>query len=211
MKIGDKEVTLQRAVQTAAKSIGFKYGVDVDDLEQDIWVELLERGEDYANRGGIYTIAHSRAINATRKVNKETLADLSETVAEDDVHDTDLGPSITETTSAGITNPEYDVLFSDRLRAIQTYVEGLVAGAKAQHRDVLRAYYLHGQDYAQAAKALEMPIGTVKSRLARARDALGSGESALRAWREYAYPEARKPDLNGSEGHSVALVELLQG
>jgi len=41
-----------------------------------------------------------------------------------------------------------------------------------QHREVFLLFHLHGFSYEEIAELLEIPVGTVMSRLARARDAL---------------------------------------
>jgi RNA polymerase sigma-70 factor (ECF subfamily) len=40
------------------------------------------------------------------------------------------------------------------------------------HRDVVLLVDVHGYDYTEAAEMLNLPLGTVKSRLSRARSAL---------------------------------------
>jgi RNA polymerase sigma-70 factor, ECF subfamily len=70
------------------------------------------------------------------------------------------------------------------LRRVLAALDGLRPG----ERDVIVLCVWSGLDYAAAAKALGVPIGTVRSRLSRARDKLkrtgtsgGSGGSSLRA------------------------------
>lgn len=204
----------EQLVKAAAKSVARKYSVDKGDLEQDIWVALLEdEKQDYHNRQGIYTIAHSKAIDMYRRTSRETAADLSETyeLDLDEAEDVELGQYLTATTDGGLTHPEQDVLFADRVQAIKEHVEAIVDGHKSGQREVLEAYYLKGLDYLEAAQALGLPIGTVKSRLGRAREALGPVEAALRTWREFAYPGARRPDLDANRPHSVDVVAIWQG
>lgn len=49
----------------------------------------------------------------------------------------------------------------------------LIEGLSAQHREVLALCGLLGYDYETAGRVLDVPVGTVRSRLSRARAALG--------------------------------------
>ena len=205
-----------KTIKEAARKAAYKYGVDADDLEQDIWVKLAEDASAalIALRDGhpyIYTIAYNMAINLNRRRRVESPADLSETTPEEDVDGSEQGPWLSETVDGAVTRPEDDVLWAETLGEVQEHVEALVAQAPDYQQSVLRAYYLDGMSYQEAADALGLAINTVSTRLARARSALGPTEGALRAWREFQYPDSRRPDLNGGRGHSGALLSILRG
>jgi RNA polymerase sigma-70 factor (ECF subfamily) len=51
-------------------------------------------------------------------------------------------------------------------------VDRLLAGLSADHREALRLREIEGLDYEEIAARLGVPVGTVRSRLARARDQL---------------------------------------
>lgn len=52
----------------------------------------------------------------------------------------------------------------------QSDLLGLMAGLSSEHRDVLVMCGLLGYDYETVSEILEIPIGTIRSRLARARE-----------------------------------------
>jgi len=53
-------------------------------------------------------------------------------------------------------------------------IYGALEAISAKHKDVFLLHYLHGFSYNEISEQLEIPKGTVMSRLARARDALQS-------------------------------------
>jgi RNA polymerase sigma-70 factor (ECF subfamily) len=69
------------------------------------------------------------------------------------------------TISAGAEKPEQEVVRSELRTAIQRCLEGL----SVEFRVVAVLVDIQGYDYQDAARAAGTPIGTVKSRLARAR------------------------------------------
>ncbi|BAM00396.1 MULTISPECIES: RNA polymerase sigma factor [Caldilinea] len=65
-------------------------------------------------------------------------------------------------------DPEALVLQNESMRLLLSAIEGL----PSYHRDVVMLVDVQGYDYAEAAELLGLPLGTVKSRLSRARAAL---------------------------------------
>lgn len=62
----------------------------------------------------------------------------------------------------------------------RSWVQRAVQSLPPKYRDPLLLYYFHEQDLAATAQSLDLPEGTVKSRLSRGRDLL---ESKLRRYR----------------------------
>ncbi|MFE2374899.1 RNA polymerase sigma factor [Streptomyces sp. NPDC059398] len=92
---------------------------------------------------------------------------------------------------------------SRRLAAVHAALSGL----RRQEREVLALCVWAGLDYAQAAEALGVPVGTVRSRLSRARVRLGrlSEEHQERQERR----EQREPRKGRGEGRSEAAFAAL--
>jgi RNA polymerase sigma-70 factor, ECF subfamily len=65
-------------------------------------------------------------------------------------------------------DPELLVLQNESMRALLAAIENL----PAWHRSVVMLVDVQGYDYSEAAEILALPLGTVKSRLSRARSAL---------------------------------------
>jgi RNA polymerase sigma-70 factor (ECF subfamily) len=67
-----------------------------------------------------------------------------------------------------LQNPEMLVTQQESLQILLRAIEAL----PVWHREVVLLVDVHGYDYAEAAELLSLPLGTVKSRLSRARSAL---------------------------------------
>ena len=65
-------------------------------------------------------------------------------------------------------NPETVTLHSETMHLLLEVIEEL----PVWHRNVVLLIDVHGYDYAEASEMLDLPLGTVKSRLSRARSAL---------------------------------------
>jgi RNA polymerase sigma-70 factor (ECF subfamily) len=92
---------------------------------------------------------------------------------------------------------------SRRLAAVHAALSGL----RREEREVLALCVWSGLDYAQAAEALGVPVGTVRSRLSRARARLGrlSAERREREQRQ----DRQEPRKGRGEGRSGAAFAAL--
>jgi DNA-directed RNA polymerase specialized sigma24 family protein len=71
-----------------------------------------------------------------------------------------------------IDPPDHRVTGDPVLAALAGEVYGAVSGVPDHHRDVVAAVDVAGMTYDQAARSLGIPVGSVMSRLYRARDRL---------------------------------------
>jgi RNA polymerase sigma-70 factor (ECF subfamily) len=140
---------------------------EADDLVQDTVERALRNLDrfvpDTRMDSWLFRIAQNLWIDAlrARKVRRHTKNDLSE--AEKLPYD-------------GARATESHLLLSQTLRAL--------GGLPEEQRDVVALVLIDGLSYREAASILEVPIGTVTSRLARARDTL-----ALRVFGQAQVPE----------------------
>lgn len=56
--------------------------------------------------------------------------------------------------------------------AIETVLDAMLSIRPRTHRDVLIYFYYHGYDHERMTEILNLPVGTIKSRLSRARESL---------------------------------------
>jgi RNA polymerase sigma-70 factor (ECF subfamily) len=132
---------------------------DAEDLVQRACVRALERSHqlrpDTSPLSWMFSIVHSTWINELRARNVRSRSSMAwdnsflETVAD---------PSA--------RTPETDVMNGQILSAVERLPEA--------QRIVMLLVTVEGLTYSEAAKVLDVPIGTVMSRLARARQAIGS-------------------------------------
>jgi RNA polymerase sigma factor (sigma-70 family) len=121
------------------------------DITQDIWLRVLRgigRLRDPAKRRAwLFGIAHRTWIDTLRRKYAVVVADLDE-VDQRDLHD----PMVPDELEQELTALEHEL---SRLPAIE--------------REALTLFYLRELSLHEIAQALDIPIGTVKSRLHRAR------------------------------------------
>jgi RNA polymerase sigma-70 factor (ECF subfamily) len=124
-----------------------------DDLVQDTLVRALAKQHlwqrDTNLRAWLFTIMHNLHVNVVRQSAREVVMIAVE----------DVSPSLIATT---------DPTASLQLRELENAITRL----PAEQREVILLVGLEGLRYDEAAVILSVPIGTVRSRLSRARDTL---------------------------------------
>jgi RNA polymerase sigma-70 factor, ECF subfamily len=124
-----------------------------DDLVQDTLVRALAKQHLWQPgtnlRAWLFTLMHNQYVNEARRVSREGAA----------VDIDDLESSLVATT---------DPTASCQLREL----EEAIARLPLEQREVILLIGLEGMRYDHAAAVLAVPVGTVRSRLSRARDAL---------------------------------------
>jgi RNA polymerase sigma-70 factor (ECF subfamily) len=132
---------------------------DAEDLVQRACVRALERAhqlqQDTSPLSWVFSIMHSIWINElrARKVRSRNGVEWDDQLLE----------TVPDPSGA---NPETEVLHRQVLRAIERLPEA--------QRAVILLVAIEGLSYKEAADVLAVPIGTVMSRLSRARQALGA-------------------------------------
>ncbi|QIN84524.1 sigma-70 family RNA polymerase sigma factor [Rubrobacter tropicus] len=126
-----------------------------EEVLQDTFVAAWRGADGYGGRSGVKTwlfgIARRRAHDSLRRRGLELVAE-NELVALVDPE----------------PRPEESLLAAGRRDELNSCVEHLAP----MHREVVALIFFHGLSYAEAAEVLEVPVGTVKSRLYGARRAL---------------------------------------
>lgn len=146
--------------------------VDAQDLAQDALLRALThlsgfRGENPA--GWVARITANAWKNKLRALSaRKALRFFSP-----DGEGVDAEPASVPSHEPG---PEAAAAASDE----RSRVEAAMAALEPEERAVLVLRELEGQSYQQIAEALEIPLGTVKSRLARAREELARSLSEVR-------------------------------
>lgn len=147
-KLEENIPSLRRYARSLARN-----AADADDLVQDCLVRALDRMDTLRTeadlRPWLFTIMHNIFANRWRRMinSARLLSDRGEA-------DVAVAPS-----------QEAKVQFQEVLRGLDTLPE--------EQREVLLLVAVEGFQYHEVAKMLNVPMGTVMSRLSRGRDRLG--------------------------------------
>jgi RNA polymerase sigma-70 factor, ECF subfamily len=130
---------------------------DAEDAAQDVFLRLFERAGRFDGRARFSTWLHRLTVNlCLHRLERERLR-RARPLAEDGGDLCDPGDEPPET----LTRTES-----------REHLQALLARLSPEHRAVLVLRELEGLAYAEIAAVLEVPEGTVMSRLARARESL---------------------------------------
>jgi RNA polymerase sigma-70 factor (ECF subfamily) len=140
------------------------------DLTQDVLVRLIEKIQDFDGRARFSTwmtrITINHCISHLRKQKLRRHASLEAPVRKSG------GESIGTLGSSLEQRSEHGVEGGVELTEEAERVAGALRAIDPDHTAILTLRDVQGLDYAQIAETLEVPVGTVKSRLFRARAAL---------------------------------------
>lgn len=131
---------------------------DAEDLVQRCWLRALERRDQWRSQrpslSWLFSVMHSIWLNELRaRQCKRKWTDEWDQDQIEQCHDTHTG------------GPEEHALYRQVVALVETLPE--------EQRSVLLLVAVEGLSYKEAAEVLAIPLGTVMSRLARARIAIG--------------------------------------
>jgi len=158
----------------------------VEDAMQETWLAVWRGAPGYQPRGQvaawIFQIAHRHVAHLRRDTSRALEGRLRPRAL--DAEDDELLSAVNETGS-------HEERVLDRL----ALVEALRALSPA-HREVLELVFYHGFSLVEAGQILDIPLGTVKSRVSYARRALAKALAATSgdpATNDATAPERTKP------------------
>ena len=139
---------------------------DAEELAQETFLKALERMGQFRGHSGFYTwlfrIAANLTISHRRRAGRISFNSLT---SSDDVDGTQAEALTSALAARREASPAAAAEAAENSRRIAQALEGL----EDDFRLVLVLRDIEEMDYAQIAKVLELPAGTVKSRLHRAR------------------------------------------
>lgn len=141
-----------------------------DDVFQETFLQIHISAETFdAERRfkpWLFTIAANKARDYHRKHSRGHAMSLSASVSSDGE-----GESFVDLLQSDIPNPDTPLLDAERSRLVKQVVDGM----PVHLREILLLSYFQGFSYNQIADSLEIPLGTVKSRLHTAVAAFARG------------------------------------
>jgi len=130
---------------------------DPDDATQDVFLKIFERARQYEGRARfstwLYRVTVHHCLNLLEREERRAARPLGEGEHEPEEH----------------ARSPLDAAHASEARE---RLERLLARLSAEHRAVIVLREIEGQSYEEIAGSLAIPIGTVMSRLARARERL---------------------------------------
>lgn len=143
---------------------------DAQDIAQDVFLRALENIGSFRGQAQVFTwlfrIATNLAISRRRRGQRVRFVSLSGPVGGQDGEDHDARPM--DPPDRSDNRPDE----SAERDELQRRVAAAIAGLDEEFRSVLVLKDIEGLDYQQIADILELPLGTIKSRLHRARSEL---------------------------------------
>ncbi len=145
--------------QRMVASVAWRYGIpqqEIEDVVSEVFIKAYSNLHRYRPEHPfstwLYRLASNHAIDHVRRAHKERgRSEMPEQLADP-----------TPAASEGMESDERAVLVREALNEL-----------KERYREVLFLVYVEGLNVGEAARLLELPIGTVKTRLMRGRKALG--------------------------------------
>jgi RNA polymerase sigma-70 factor, ECF subfamily len=137
---------------------------DAADLTQEVFVRVYKSIGKLRAEEAFFTWLRTLAVNICRDFIRKRPPRTESLDAAVKLDEGDVYWDIPDTSPG----PEKQLLNADRIRAVRK----AVASLNDEHRMVIVLHHIEGMDVADVAKMLGSPIGTIKSRLARARDEL---------------------------------------
>ena len=146
------------------------------DLSQDTFLKAMESIERFEGRSRFYTWLFRIAVNLSLSYRRKAKGTSAVSIHGDQ------GEWELDSQAAGLrggqddaSDPSRRMVRREQQRAVRAAIDDL----DPEHRAIIVLKDIESFDYAQIAEVLELPIGTVKSRLHRARMAL---KEKLKPW-----------------------------
>lgn len=132
-----------------------------DEVFQQTFVQLYRKQDQYEAgrplRPWLYRIATHLALDALRRIRRDKMVSLDAEQTDDDAH----SGSLLDLLQANVPAPSARLEDEERRAWLRETVDRLPDGMRA----VVLLVFFQGLSYAEAAHALDIPLGTVKSRL----------------------------------------------
>ena len=134
-----------------------------EDIVQEVFLRLFRHRRRYETKAKVSTwlfkIAANLALNAMRDEKRKAHLSLSAEI-DDEGHD------FSSITASKGEKPDETMAKKD----LQRIVREILMKVPENHRIALSLCDVEGMSYSEAAKALDVPVGTIRSRLSRARE-----------------------------------------
>ena len=146
-----------------------------EDLAQEVFIKAFRRLDTYDPvrklSSWLFKIAHNTAIDHLRRHAPETVP-LEGGKDRDEEHRGGLAAVLSDESTE---DPSAAAERKDMARSLERAISRL----RPEYREVVVLFYIEGASYQEICDALDLPLGTVKTNLHRARKELAAEMSAL--------------------------------
>lgn len=139
---------------------------EIEDLAQEVWVKVYQSIRKLKSPGAFRSWLHRITLNAFRDRMRQKGNHIAFSL--DDGFQMDNGDSIQLELEAPGLLPEEELLQGEW----QEHLENAIMELPPSHRAVIVMREIQGLSYEEIAYAMDISLGTVKSRIARAREKL---------------------------------------
>lgn len=140
---------------------------DADDLTIEAFTKafkyLHQYTPDYAFSTWLFKIASNNCVDFIRRKNKRTFSS-EELITEKNSED------LTHTLPSQTLDPEEKIIKMQKIKMMRDVVDKL----KPHYRNLIEMRYFEELSYEEISKKLDLPIGTIKAQLFRAREFLSN-------------------------------------
>lgn len=140
---------------------------DADDLTIEAFGKafkyLSQYTPDYAFSTWLFKIASNNCIDFIRRKKKRTLS-MNDSFGQDDGHE------LADTIPSQTLDPEEKIIKKQKVRMMRDVVDKL----KPHYRKLIEMRYFKELSYEEISKELDLPLGTIKAQLFRAREFLSN-------------------------------------
>jgi len=143
---------------------------DAAELTQDTFVKAIENLDKFQNRSTFYTWLFRIAVNLTINHCRRNIRRGFESIDAQHPGPNDSSTGALKDYLAATTEDDPQALVQSK--EICQIVTDAISSLEPAHRAVIILRDIEGMDYAQISEVLEIELGTVKSRLSRARSNL---------------------------------------
>jgi len=144
-------------------------GGEAEDVTQDVLIEVFRCLPRYEGRSRLRTWILGLALNVCRQRRRRST----------DAWTRFLGARATDEELRAVTDATADLDVLLARREVQRQVRSAIERLGPEHRDVVLLREIEGLSYGEIAGVLQIPVGTVRSRLHNARVELGTRLLAL--------------------------------
>lgn len=166
-KNGDRNAFNELVLKYQNKVVNIAYGMlsvreDAEDAAQEVFIKVYKNISSFNENSALSTWIYRITVNTCNDILRKRMNKKTVSIYSDDDENPDMViPDTSHTPEEAAENSE-----------IQRQIRNAIGNLKEEYRSVITLFDLEGMSYEEISAITKVPIGTVKSRLSRARGQL---------------------------------------